>query len=46
MAKVSFHAADASIPITGRTALKSFIETVFKKEKTPLAAIELYFLYR
>jgi probable rRNA maturation factor len=43
MAKVSFHAADAAIPVTGRTALKSFIERVFKKEKTPLAAVSYVF---
>jgi probable rRNA maturation factor len=43
MAKVSFHTADATIPVTGRTAVKSFIETIFKKEKTALAAISYVF---
>jgi probable rRNA maturation factor len=43
MAKVSFHAADAGIPVTGRTALKLFVEALFKKEKTPLAAISYIF---
>ncbi|MBV9986880.1 MAG: rRNA maturation RNase YbeY [Chitinophagaceae bacterium] len=43
MPKVYFHAADATIPLKGRTAVKSFIETIFKKERTALGSISYIF---
>jgi rRNA maturation RNase YbeY len=39
MATVSFHSADNSISIAGKTILKQFIVTLFRKEKTALASI-------
>jgi probable rRNA maturation factor len=43
MAKVSFHSADKAIPLRDRNRLKTFIESIFRKEKTALAAINYIF---
>ncbi len=43
MAKVSFHTADRGIPLTGRTAVKDFIESIFRKEKKPLGSVRYVF---
>lgn len=41
--KVYFFFDNVSIPLKKRTSLKSFIEGVFKKEKTPLGSINYIF---
>jgi rRNA maturation RNase YbeY len=43
MHKVNFQKADSALTLTSKTELKAFIETLFKKEKTPLAAINYIF---
>ena len=43
MQKVNFQKADSALTLTSKTELKAFIETLFKKEKTPLAAINYIF---
>lgn len=43
MAIVSFHSADRSLQMAGKTALKSFIQSIFKKEKKTLNAITYIF---
>ena len=43
MPKVFFHSADRPIPVTTRTLLKSSIESVFRKEKKALSAIQYIF---
>ena len=43
MQKVNFQKADSALTIAGKSELKAFIETLFKKEKTPLAAINYIF---
>jgi len=39
MQKVNFQKADSALTLKSKTELKAFIETLFKKEKTPLATI-------
>jgi probable rRNA maturation factor len=43
MQKVNFQKADSALTLTSKTKLKAFIETLFKKEKTPLATINYIF---
>ena len=43
MQKVNFKKADSALSLPAKTALKVFIESLFKKEKTPLAAINYIF---
>jgi rRNA maturation RNase YbeY len=43
MQKVNFQNADSALSLPAKTALKVFIESLFKKEKTPLAAINYIF---
>jgi rRNA maturation RNase YbeY len=43
MQKVNFQKADSALTIDSKTELKAFIETLFKKEKTPLATINYIF---
>ena len=43
MHKVNFQKADAQLSLPAKTALKAFIENLFKKEKTPLATINYIF---
>jgi probable rRNA maturation factor len=43
MQKVNFQKADSELTLTSKTELKAFIETLFIKEKTPLAAINYIF---
>jgi len=43
MQKVNFQKADSALSLPAKTALKVFIESLFKKEKTPLAAISYIF---
>ena len=43
MAKISFHAGDRSFSFQQKTLVKDFIETIFRKEKKPLAAINYIF---
>jgi rRNA maturation RNase YbeY len=43
MQKVNFQKADSALTIASKTELKAFIETLFKKEKTPLATINYIF---
>lgn len=43
MQKVNFLKADSQLSLPAKTALKVFIENLFKKEKTPLAAINFIF---
>ena len=43
MQKVNFQKADSALTLTSKTELKAFIETLFKMEKTPLAAINYIF---
>lgn len=43
MPRVFFHAADRPIPFAGRNVLKSFIESVFRKEKKLLLSIHYIF---
>ena len=43
MQKVNFQKADSALSLPAKTALKVFIESLFKKEKTPLAAINYIF---
>ena len=43
MAKVSFHSADRAIPLTNRTALKTFIASLFRREKQQLDSIHYIF---
>ena len=43
MQKVNFQKADSALTLTSKTELKAFIETLFKKEKTPLATINYIF---
>jgi rRNA maturation RNase YbeY len=43
MQKVNFQKADSTLTLTSKTELKAFIETLFKKEKTPLATINYIF---
>jgi probable rRNA maturation factor len=44
MPKVTFHYTDRRIPLQHKTWLKSFIETIFKKEKKALAALRYIFV--
>lgn len=43
MQKVNFQKADSTLTLTSKTELKAFIEILFKKEKTQLAAINYIF---
>jgi rRNA maturation RNase YbeY len=43
MQKVNFQKADSALTLKSKTELKAFIETLFKKEKTPLATINYIF---
>jgi rRNA maturation RNase YbeY len=43
MQKVNFQKADAALTLPAKTALKLFIEQLFKKEKMPLATINYIF---
>jgi rRNA maturation RNase YbeY len=43
MQKVKFHYADAQFNYNKKTALKTFVETVFKKEKYPLEELNYIF---
>jgi len=43
MHKVNFQKADSALSLPAKTALKAFIENLFKKEKTPLATINYIF---
>ena len=43
MTTVSFHSADRSLQIEGRTRLKAFIQNIFRKEKKALASITYIF---
>ena len=43
MTAVSFHSADRSLQLAGRTELKRFIQLLFKKEGKPLAALVYVF---
>lgn len=43
MAKVSFHSADAPVPLRQRTMLKGFIERIFRREHRPLASVSYVF---
>jgi len=43
MQKVNFQKADAALTLPAKTELKAFIENLFKKEKTTLAAINYIF---
>jgi probable rRNA maturation factor len=43
MAKVSFHPADKPVPLRERAAVKIFIESIFRREKTALASINYIF---
>ena len=43
MATVSFRSADRSLQIPGKTGLKAFIQSLFKKEKTELDSITYIF---
>ncbi|RXK81017.1 rRNA maturation RNase YbeY [Filimonas effusa] len=43
MTKVQFNYADRQLRFTGKTAVKSYIETIFKKEKKKLEAISYIF---
>lgn len=43
MARIQFRYADRSLPLSGKTAVKAFIETLFRKEKTRLSCIVYVF---
>ena len=43
MHKENFQKADSALSLPAKTALKAFIEKLFKKEKTPLATINYIF---
>ena len=43
MQKVNFQKADSALTLPAKTELKAFIESLFKKEKTPLATINYIF---
>jgi len=43
MTSVSFRSADRSLRLTGKTLVKDFIVSLFKKEKQPLASITYVF---
>ena len=43
MQKINFQKADSALTVTSKTELKAFIESLFKKEKTPLATINYIF---
>ena len=43
MAKISFRAGERSFSFQQKTLVKNFIETIFRKEKKPLAAINYIF---
>ena len=43
MQKVNFQKADSALSLPAKTELKSFIENLFKKEKTQLATINYIF---
>ena len=43
MARVAFRSADRSLSLPGKTVLKSFIESIFKKEKHGLGSITYIF---
>lgn len=43
MAKVSFHSADAPVPLRQRTQLKMFIEKIFKREGRALDTVNYVF---
>lgn len=43
MPKVHFNYADRKLKYANKTALKQFVETVFKKEKKPLSSIRYIF---
>jgi len=43
MQTVNFQKADSALTLTSKTELKAFIESLFKKEKTPLATINYIF---
>ena len=43
MQKINFQKADSALTLTSKTELKVFIESLFKKEKTPLATINYIF---
>jgi len=43
MQKINFQKADSALTLTSKTELKAFIESLFKKEKTPLATINYIF---
>lgn len=43
MHSVSFRSADRSLRLTGKTLVKDFIVSLFKKEKQPLASITYVF---
>lgn len=43
MAKINFHFLDITPALTGRNALKQFIETLFEQEKTRLETLSYVF---
>ena len=43
MQKINFQKADSALTLTSKTQLRVFIESLFKKEKTPLATINYIF---
>jgi rRNA maturation RNase YbeY len=43
MTAISFRSADRSLRLTGKTLVKDFIVSLFKKEKQPLASITYVF---
>jgi probable rRNA maturation factor len=43
MAKVSFHSADKPVPVRDRAVAKTFIESIFRREKKALASINYVF---
>ena len=43
MSSVLFRSADRSLQLPGKTALKAFIQLVFKKEKCPLGSVTYVF---
>ncbi len=43
MPEVSFHSADRTLTLAGKTVVKSFIQQIFRKEKRALASIHYIF---
>jgi probable rRNA maturation factor len=43
MPKISFHFLDVSLTLTNRLKLKSFIQSIFTKEKQPLSSLTYIF---